>query len=190
MRSKRRQGSSYPTHPSPILWGPVWVQRRAQWGEMYNVLWGQVLLSVLIIWCPPALSVIIFMKLWCRRDIKSNIHYYTSFGLIKAVVMDISVIWWKRLPELPRVLRIKGNLRSIAGCIMPTPTQSIPSFVVVCSEHEKSNSVFGLGLESKGWAICITKGTFCALKPHSCYSRQEMRKAFSFPCCYLHSQTK
>lgn len=55
------------------------------------------------------LSVIIFMKVWCRHDIKSNIYNYISFGLIKAGVVAISVTWWKRFPELAGVLRTKGN---------------------------------------------------------------------------------
>lgn len=55
------------------------------------------------------LPVIIFMKVWCRHDIKSNIYYYISFGPIKAGVVAINVTWWKRFPELACVLRTKGN---------------------------------------------------------------------------------
>lgn len=55
------------------------------------------------------ISVIIFMKVWCRHNIKPNIYYYISIELIKAGVVGINVTWWKRFPELASVLRTKGN---------------------------------------------------------------------------------
>lgn len=79
------------------------------------------------------------MKVRYRHDIKSNIYYDISAGLIKT-----GVVLKKRFPELASVLRTKGNCEKYSSLHNVPSTQALLSFIVVYREHEKSNSVFGL----------------------------------------------